>query len=64
MKDLEGFDERYPLNSRLVKQNGKLVEEVYRVDGRYGAQIAAIVEHLSKRRFRSRPSRWRTRSGR
>ena len=46
MKDLEGFDERYPLNSRLVKQDGKLVEEVYRVDGRYGGQIAAIVQHL------------------
>ncbi len=46
MKDLEGFDERYPLNSRLVKQNGKLVEEVYRVGGRYDAQIRRIVQHL------------------
>jgi dipeptidyl-peptidase-3 len=46
MKDLEGFDERYPLNSRLVKQNGKLVEEVYKVGGRYDAQIRQIVRHL------------------
>ncbi len=47
MKDVEGFTERYPLNSRLVKQNdGTLVEEVYREKGRYGAQIAAIVTHL------------------
>ena len=46
MKDVEGFHEQYPLNSRLVKQNGKLVEEVYRVGGRYGGQIAAIVQHL------------------
>jgi dipeptidyl-peptidase-3 len=46
MKDLEGFQERYPLNSRLTKQNGKLVEEVDRVGGRYGAQISAIIEHL------------------
>ena len=46
MKDLEGFHETYPLNSRLVKQNGKLVEEVYRVGGRYSGQIAAIVQHL------------------
>ncbi len=46
MKQLEGFKERYPLNSRLVNQNGKLVEEVYRVNGRYGKQIAAIVSHL------------------
>ena len=46
MKDLEGFDEKYPLNSRLVKQQGKLVEEVYRVGGKYDAQIRAIVQHL------------------
>jgi dipeptidyl-peptidase-3 len=46
MKDLEGFEERYPLNSRLVKQGPKLVEEVYRVGGRYGSQIAEIIRHL------------------
>jgi dipeptidyl-peptidase-3 len=46
MADLEGFTERYPLNSRLVKANGRLVEEVYRINGRYGRQIAAIVGHL------------------
>jgi dipeptidyl-peptidase-3 len=46
MKDLEGFKERYALNSRLVKQNGKLVEEVYRVGGRYDAQIRRVVQHL------------------
>ena len=43
MTDLEGFEEQHPLNSRLVKHDGRLVEEVYRVGGRYGAQIAAIV---------------------
>ena len=46
MKDVEGFAERYPLNSRLVRQNGKLVEEVYRVGGRYDGQIRNIVQHL------------------
>jgi dipeptidyl-peptidase-3 len=46
MKDVAGFDEKYPLNSRLVKQNGRLVEEVYRVGGRYDAQIRNIVAHL------------------
>jgi dipeptidyl-peptidase-3 len=46
MSDLEGFREQYPLNSRLVKRGGRLVEEVYRVNGRYGRQLAAIVEHL------------------
>jgi dipeptidyl-peptidase-3 len=46
MKDLKGFSEKYPLNSRLVKQNGKLVEEVYRLGGKYDVQIRAIIEHL------------------
>src|SRR4029453_4626633 len=34
------------LNSRLVKRQGRLVEEIYRIDGRYGPQIANIVTHL------------------
>ena len=46
MKDLEGFHERYPLNSRLVKRDGRLVEEPYRVGGKYGEQIGRIVGHL------------------
>ena len=46
MPDLKGFNERYGLNSRLVKRDGRLVEEVYKIDGRYSAQIAAIVTHL------------------
>jgi dipeptidyl-peptidase III len=47
MKDVEGFNEKYPLNSRLVKHgDGRLEEEVYRIGGRYDAQIRAIVQHL------------------
>jgi dipeptidyl-peptidase-3 len=46
MQDLEGFEERFPLNSRLVKRDGVLVEEVYRLGGRYSAQIARIIRHL------------------
>jgi dipeptidyl-peptidase-3 len=46
MKDLEGFDEQHGLNSRLVKKDGKLVEEVYKVGGHYDAQIRTIVSHL------------------
>jgi dipeptidyl-peptidase III len=46
MDDLEGVAERYPLNSRLVNEDGRLVEEVYRTGGRYGAQIDEIVRHL------------------
>src|SRR3954470_9602274 len=44
--DLLGFVEEYGLNSRLVKRDGRLVEEVYRVGETYGAQIGAIVRHL------------------
>ena len=46
MADLDGFTERYPLNSRLVKRDGQLVEEVYRVGGMYDPYIRAIVTHL------------------
>ena len=46
MADLKGFTEKNGLNSRLVKRNGRLVEEVYKIDGMYGAQIANIVKHL------------------
>ena len=45
-RDLNGFKERYGLNSRLVKANGALVEEVYRLNGRYGKEIAGMVRHL------------------
>ena len=46
--DLAGFDERYALNSRLVKRDGQLVEEVYRLNdgGRYATEIGEIVRHL------------------
>jgi dipeptidyl-peptidase-3 len=44
--DLKGFTEKYGLNSRLVKRDGRLVEEVYRIGGRYSKEITAIVRHL------------------
>jgi dipeptidyl-peptidase-3 len=46
MADLGGFDERHALNSRLVKRQGALVEEVYRAGGRYDTYIREIVQHL------------------
>src|SRR5690606_30718594 len=55
LADLEGFDERHPLNSRVVQAaDGAIVEEVYRMGdpergippGRYAEQIAAVVGHL------------------
>ncbi|MYN63835.1 MAG: peptidase M49 [Acidobacteria bacterium] len=48
MADLEGFDEQYPLNSRLIKRDGELVEEVYRIDGggKYATELTEVVRHL------------------
>jgi dipeptidyl-peptidase-3 len=51
--DLEGFEERHPLNSTLVKRDGKLRELVWRggfddviPPGLYAKQINAVVSHL------------------
>ncbi|HEY4788127.1 MAG TPA: dihydrofolate reductase [Bacteroidales bacterium] len=38
----------YGLNSKLVKEHGKIVEEVYKLDGLYGPAIAEIVKWLEK----------------
>jgi len=38
----------YGLNSRVVKVDGKLQEEVYRIGGRYSDAIKAIIGHLAK----------------
>jgi dipeptidyl-peptidase-3 len=46
MADIAAFEERYGLNSRLSKRDGRLVEEVYRVGGRYDEAIRAVVRHL------------------
>ncbi len=47
MADLEGFEERYGLNSRLVRTADGLVEEVARLGGRYDREITAICVHLT-----------------
>ncbi|HEY7475207.1 MAG TPA: hypothetical protein VH679_09370 [Vicinamibacterales bacterium] len=46
MADLASFEERHGLNSRLVRRNGRLVEEIYRIGGRYGDMITRVVRHL------------------
>ena len=56
MPDVEAFDERYPLNSRLVKgESGALHEEVYRIGGRYGATLSRVVAHLDAARQTAPP---------
>jgi dipeptidyl-peptidase-3 len=54
MADLQGFAERYPLNSRLVKKDGRLVEQVYRAGtpdgsippGLYAAELGRAIRYL------------------
>ena len=36
------------LNSKLVKENGQVVERVYKVGGMYSAALEKVVEHLEK----------------
>ncbi len=55
MADLKGFKEKYGLNSRLTKQNGKLVEEVYKIGGKYSSQITEIVKHLEAAKAYAEP---------
>lgn len=54
LSDLKGFTDAHPLNSRLVRRDGKLVEEVYRAgtpDGRippglYATELRAVNREL------------------
>ena len=46
MADLDGFEEQYGLNSRLVKDGGRLVEEVWRLNGRYRRRSRPSCGHL------------------
>src|ERR1041385_325986 len=34
MEDLASWTDRYELNSRVVKRDGQIIEEVYRIGGR------------------------------
>lgn len=54
--DLKNFEQKYPLNSRVVKQNGKLTEQVYRAGtpdgsvppGLYATFLKRANEYLAK----------------
>lgn len=56
LKDLEGFKEANALNSRVVKQNGKLVEQVYRAGtkdkkvpaGLYAEELSRVNDALEE----------------
>ncbi len=63
LADLKGFTEKYALNSRVVKQNGKLVEQVYRAgtpDGKvppglYAQYLKKTNGYLEKARAYAEP---------
>jgi dipeptidyl-peptidase-3 len=48
MGDLKDFHDSYPLNSRLVKRNGKLVEQVYRAGGAGKVGAGLYAEDLGR----------------
>ncbi|HEY3054374.1 MAG TPA: peptidase M49 [Thermoanaerobaculia bacterium] len=51
LADLENFKEKHPLNSRVVKdEKGELVEEVYRVGGKYSKYLSEAIKYLRKAR--------------
>jgi dipeptidyl-peptidase-3 len=64
LEDLKNFTERYRLDSRVVKENGKLVEQVYRAgtpDGKvppgiYAAYLKKANEALDKARAYAEPA--------
>jgi dipeptidyl-peptidase-3 len=60
MKDLDGFTERYGLNSRLVKRQDRPLEEIYRVGGLYSDSISRVIGHLQEAKKHAPPRTVRT----
>jgi dipeptidyl-peptidase-3 len=70
LADLAGFEEKHPLNSRLVKTGGRLAEEVYRAGsealpewpgppvapGRYASELKKVAGFLQKAREHAAPA--------
>jgi len=54
LKDLQDFKEKYPLNSKVVKKEGKVIEQVYRAgtdsvpSGLYAEQLKRVIDNLEK----------------
>ncbi|MCU1258317.1 MAG: putative dipeptidyl-peptidase [Bryobacterales bacterium] len=56
LDDLKGFTEHYRLNSRLAKENGRIVEQVYRVGGLYSNYLRKANEYLARARDYADPA--------
>jgi len=54
LKDLETFQERYPLNSKVIKRDGKIFESVYRTgtteipSGMYAENLNQLIGYLKE----------------
>lgn len=54
LEEVKTFKERYPLNSKLAKRNGQLVELVYRAGGNgikpslYAKELGRVIEYLGR----------------
>lgn len=54
LNDLENFEEKYPLNSKVVKEDGEIIEQVYRAGtdsvpaGLYAKQLSRVIDNLEK----------------
>lgn len=67
LKDLEGLVEKNPLNSRVVKVEGKLQEHVFRAGtpdkkvppGLYAEPLSRVVAHLEEAKKHARPDQQR-----
>jgi dipeptidyl-peptidase-3 len=53
--DFDDFREEHQLNSRVVKKDGRLAEEVCRIGGRYSHNLERVVECLEKARALASP---------
>jgi dipeptidyl-peptidase-3 len=54
LKEIEAFEEHYPLNSRLARIEGKITEQVYRTGtegiapGLYASELKNVIKYLKK----------------
>lgn len=54
LTDLENSEEKYPLNSKVLKKDGKIIEQVYRAgtdsipSGLYREQLNRVIDNLEK----------------
>lgn len=54
LAEVEGFKEKFPLNSRVVEVNGRLVEQIFRAGdkkippGLYAEELTRVIAHLQE----------------